>query len=443
MPLPPGPRGLPFFGISLSLRRNTLGLLQRLAHEYGDIVCFPLLYGQTRVLLNHPDFVEEVLVRQQPKFIKGVALQKAAIRLLGQGLLTSEGELWRRQRRLVQPSFHHAQLAEYAADMIALTEQHTREWRAGDVRDINAEMMALTLEIAVKTLFGARMRSEAKRVGNAVTTLMRYQIHRLRTPLKIPEQWPTPTNLRANRAYAYLDSVVFRIIDAHLNDPGERRDVLSLLRSALDEDGSQMSRQQLRDEVMTLFIAGHETTALATAWTWYLLARHPEAEARLYEELGRVLAGSTPSLDALEMLPFLKAVIHESLRLYPPAYVIQRTSLEPLCFAGYYFPANTTFIMSQWVMHRDPRYFDAPEAFRPERWLTERASRLPAYAYFPFGGGPRRCIGQGFAIMEASLLIALLAQRFRFRLVSAEKTSPEPLITLRARPGIRLRLEVR
>lgn len=444
--LPPGPKGLPLFGVALSLRHDVLSVITRIAREYGDIAHVPLLL-QDRILLSRPEWIEDVIVRQPQKFDKGPGLKDASRRLLGQGLLTSEGELWRRQRRLAQPAFHKQRIAEYAQVMVEQALAHTRDWRAGEVRDMAEEMMALTLVIAVKTLFGIEFTEQAKRVGPAVTLLMRYQLQRLRSPVKIPMHWPTPKNLRADRAYKYLDSLVYGIIEERRRrrDAGEPegRDVLSLLMNAMDEDGTRMTPKQLRDEVMTLFIAGHETTAVTLAWLWHLLSQHPRVEERLIEELRSVLGGRAPTPDDLPRLPYLDAVIHEVLRLYPAAYILQRTSVEPFDLAGYHFPANTTVIMSQWIMHRDQRYFDAPDEFRPERWLNGLENRLPAYAYFPFGGGPRRCIGQIFALMEAALVAATLAQRFRFVERQGTKVVPEPLVTLRARGGVPMTVKIR
>ncbi len=444
--LPPGPKGLPFFGVALSLRRDVLGTITRIVREYGDIAHMPLLM-QSRILVSRPEWIEDLIVRQPQKFDKGPGLKDASRRLLGEGLLTSEGELWRRQRRLAQPAFHRQRIAEYAQVMVEQATTHTRNWRDGEVRDMAEEMMALTLVIAVKTLFGIEFTEEAKRVGPAVTLLMRYQLRRLRSPVKIPMHWPTPSNVRADRAYKYLDSLVYGIIEERRRrrDAGEPEggDVLSLLMNAMDEDGSRMTPKQLRDEVMTLFIAGHETTAVTLGWLWHLLAQHPRVEERLAEELHSVLAGRAPTPDDLPRLTYLDAVIHEVLRLYPAAYVLQRTSVEPFDLAGYHFPVNTTVLMSQWIVHRDPRYFDAPDEFRPERWLDGLEGRLPAYAYFPFGGGPRRCIGQVFALMEAALVAATLAQRFRFVERVGSKVVPEPLVTLRARGGVPMTLKIR
>jgi cytochrome P450 len=441
--MPPGPRGWPIVGLTFHVRRDPLGTMRRVAQQYGDIVRLPVAL-QDRILLNHPDLIEQVLVVQQSKFHKSELTKKITGPLLGQGLLISEGDFWRRQRRLEQPAFHRSRIHEYAAAMMESAQSHIRDWKDGEVLDVAREMMALTLDVAVRTLFGTTLPGEAHHVGRAMTFLMRYQLGRQRSPLRIPESWPTPRNQRARREHEFLDSLVYRIIaERQAQGTNHHSDLLSLLMSAMDEDGSHMTPQQLRDEAMTLFVAGHETTAQMLAWTWYLLGENPEAETRLQEELQQVLRGRLPEVSDLARLPYLYAVMNEVLRMYPPAYIIARTSIEPCQLAGYDFPAGTTILMSQWVTHRDPRYYADPDTFRPERWLDGLADRLPAGAYFPFGDGPRRCIGQGFALLEAALVIATLAQRFQFRLVPGHPVVPEPLVTLRPRNGIRMTLHTR
>ncbi len=329
-------------------------------------------------------------------------------------------------------------MTSYGETMVDYTLRHLESWQDGDRRDISQEMMQLTLAIAVKTLFDADVESDAREIGQALSFLMKYAMGRFRSLVKVPESWPTPRNRRAERAYRYLDSVVYRIIESRRRSGEDRGDLLSMLIHATDEDGSQMTPRQLRDETMTIFLAGHETTALALTWTWYLLSENPEAEARLHDELDRVLGGRRPSADDLEQLPYLDAVVHESMRLYPPAYAVARRAIEPFEVGGYAFPAGTQLVLSPWAMQRDPRYYDQPEEFRPERWLDGLARRLPAYAYFPFGGGPRRCIGQSFAMMEAALVVATIAQRFSLRLVPGHPVVPEPLITTRPKYGMKM-----
>jgi len=442
--MPPGPKGWPLLGVSLELLQNPLALLRRLAREYGDIVRFPVLIGD-RILLNHPDFIEQVLVIQQSKFHKSDMTKRATGRLLGQGLLTSEGDFWRRQRRLAQPAFHRSRINGYAETMVSITEEHVRGWRGGETHDVAQLMMAVTLDIAVRTLFGTTLPGEAKQVGHAVSFLMRYQLRRVRSPVRLPENWPTPKSRRAQRENDFLDSLIYRII-AERREQGSshhHEDLLALLMGAMDEDGTRMTPQQLRDEAMTLFLAGHETTALTLSWTWYLLSQNPAAEVRLHEELSGVLGGRPPAVADLERLPYLQAVINEALRLYPPAYLLARTSIAPSTIGGHDFPTGTTILMSQWVTHRDARFFDDPDAFRPERWLDGLMGRLPAGAYYPFGDGPRRCIGQGFALLESALVTATIAQRFQFRLVQGHPIVTEPLVTLRPRHGIRMTMQER
>jgi cytochrome P450 len=442
--LPPGPKGLPVLGVSFNLLRDPLELMRTAARLYGDVVRIPVIL-QSRILLNHPDFIQQVLIFQQGKFHKSVLTKETTGRLLGQGLLISEGDFWRRQRRLAQPAFHRQRINDYAPAMLDCAEMQARKWRGGETRNLAEEMMELTLEAAVRTLFGTTLPGEAQQVGRAMTFLMRYSLRRARSPFQIPAGWPTPKNRRATKEFDFLDSVVYRIIGERKAQGNSQRhtDLLSMLMGAMDEDGTQMTPKQLRDETMTLFLAGHETTALTLSWTWYLLSQNPKAEARLHEELSGVLGGRAPGVADLERLPYLNAVISEVLRMYPPAYIMARTSIAPCTIGGYDFPVGSTILLSQWVMHRDARYYDDPDAFRPERWLGGLAAKLPPGAYFPFGDGPRRCIGQGFALLESGLVIASLAQRFRFELEPGSTVATEPLVTLRPKNGIRMKIHAR
>jgi len=442
--VPPGPKGLPLVGMALHLRSDPLEGMRQIAREYGDIARFHVM-RQERILLNHPDLINQVLVIQHNKFHKSELTRRITVRMLGQGLLISEGEFWRRQRRLAQPAFHRARLNDYASTMLEITESTIRSWRDGETRNIGQEMTALTLQIAVRTLFGAALPEEARSVGRAMTFLMRYSLSRQRLPFRIPETWPTPKNRRANRELEFIDSLVYRIISARRAEghSNHHNDLLALLMGAMDEDGTQMTPQQLHDETMTLFLAGHETTAQMLTWTWYALSQNPAVEARLQEELDGVLGARSLEPADLSRLPYLQAVMNEVLRLDPPAYIMAREVIEPCEIGGYTMRPHSTIIFSQWVMQRDPRYYDDPEAFRPERWLDGLANQLPPGAYFPFGGGPRRCIGEGFALLEAAIVIATLARRFRFRLAPGDPVIPEPLVTLRPRHGIQMTLHTR
>ncbi len=440
--LPPGPKGLPIFGMALEIRKDPLGTLQRLARDYGDLVSFTAM-GTPRLLVSRPEYIQQLLVIDHAKLHKSTVTKLVVGPLLGQGLLISEGDFWRRQRRLAQPAFHRARTNEYSPVMIECALERAREWRSGETRNIAEEMMKLTLEVAVRTLFGTSLAGDSDSIGKAMTFLMRYYLRRARAPWHIPESWPTPANRRARRELHYMDALVYRIISDRKKDTQPRSDLLSLLMAAMNEDGSQMTEQQVRDESMTLFVAGHETTALSLSWTWYLLGENPAAEARLHEELRGVLGGRPAGVADLEKLPYLNAVLHESLRLYPPAFMTARMNVEPITLGGYEIPPRTTLLASQWVMHRDPRFFAEPERFLPERWLDGLEQRLPPGAYFPFGDGPRRCIGQGFAQLETALVVAAIAQKFQFRLKPGFPVVPEPLVTLRPKHGIEMQVQER
>lgn len=438
--LPPGPQGLSALKLGLGFRRDVLGWLTRLA-SYGDMVCMGTR-PNIRILLNRPDLVEHVLVVDHAKFNKGAPQQRVGRRLFGDGLLTSEGELWRRQRRLEQPAFQRSHVAGYGPIITALAQSYTSSWREGEMRDITEDMMCLTLLIAMKSLFGIEG-SEVKTLGDAIYEIVRYDLNRMRAFMTMPGSWPTPANRRVEQAYRLLEDTVYRIIAEKQRSQARTNDLLSTLLRAMDDDGSHMTAKQVRDETMTLLIAGHETTALAIAWTLHLLAENPRVEKQLSEELASVLGGRVPTVDDLDRLPYLRAVIDESLRLYPPVYVVSRVASEPINLGGYRFPVGTSFLMAPWVIQRSARYFDGPLEFRPERWLDGQRKRLPAYAYFPFGGGPRRCIGGTFALNEAGLIVAYLLQQFSFRPLPGHPVKLGPTVTLRPKYGMKMILKSR
>jgi cytochrome P450 len=434
-----GPRGRWLMGNLHQFSRDQLGFYVDCA-RYGDVV--PVRLGPRRALLfYHPDAIEDVLVTRNRDFVKspGVRLLRP---LLGEGLLLSEHDFWLRQRRLVQPAFHRQRVAAYGEVMTAYAERRLAEWKDGEVRDVHQEMMALTQAIVAKTLFDAEVSDEAHEVGTATHVLMQDFGARLGSLLQLLPSWlPTPGNRKASRAIQRLDQVVYRIIAARRRSGEDRGDLLSILLHAQDaDDGTVMTDRQVRDEVMTLFMAGHETTAVALSWTWYLLAQHPEIDARLAEELSTVLGSRTPTAADLPRLKYTEMVVTESMRLYPPAYAMGRMSSVPTEIAGLHLDAGVVVILPTLVVQRDPRWFDEPEAFRPERWEDERTRKNPRYAYFPFGGGPRQCIGYGFAMMEACLLLAVIAQRFRLTLQPGQRVTPTPYVTLRPEPGIRMLL---
>ncbi|HKN74194.1 MAG TPA: cytochrome P450 [Candidatus Acidoferrum sp.] len=438
---PPGPStGFKRWSLGPLNNGDPLSYFTGLMREYGDLVSLRVLNFRI-LLLNHPDHIEDVLVSHPRKFIKGRVLQ-ANKRVFGRGLLTSEGDFWLRQRRLAQPAFHRARIAGYASTMVEYTERLLHEWQDGEERDIHKEMMRLTLQIVGKTLFDADVERDAQEVGKSLELLLELAANFRRTVL-IPHWLPTPTNLRLERAIRQIEKVLYRIIAEKRASDRDAGDLLSMLLAAQDEDGSRMTDQQLRDEAITLFLAGHETTANTLSWTWWLLAQNPAVEAKLHAELRTVLAGRATSLEDLPKLVYTNHIITESMRLYPPAWGTARTAIEDHEIAGYTVPKGSGVSFAQWTVHRDARWYDAPEEFRPERWEGDLLKRNPKFAYFPFGGGPRQCIGNSFALMETALILATIARQYRFRLVEGHPVVPLASITLRPRYGIRAVLEAR
>jgi cytochrome P450 len=395
--LPPGPRRrIPLAGL-LAYRRGPLPFFQTLSRQYGDISYFKL-GGQDAFFLNHPDFIKDVLVTNGQNFMKGLALQRAK-RLLGEGLLTSEGEFHRRQRRLAQPAFHRARVASYAASMIDYAALMRARWQDGVTMDISEEMMRLTLAIVGKTLFDADVESDAPEVGEAMSVVMDL-FNTITIPFfELLQKLPLPQLRRFDTARAKLDTIIYRMIEERRLSDKDRGDLLSMLLLAQDDegDGARMTDAQLRDELMTIFLAGHETTANALTWTWYLLSQNPDVESRLHAELDEVLGDRLPSVEDAGRLPYTEMVLTESMRLYPPAWALGRMALSDFEIGGYRIPKRSLVLMSQYVMHRDPRYFPEPEHFDPTRWTAEARETRPQFSYFPFGGGTRRCIGEGFA----------------------------------------------
>jgi cytochrome P450 len=447
---PPGPkRNNPLLGL-LAYRRGRLGFLQNQAQRYGDI-CYFAIGSQQAYLLNHPDLIKEVLITNSQNFIKGSALQRSK-RLLGEGLLTSEGEFHRRQRRLAQPAFHRSRVESYATVMTEYTARTVAGWHDGQTVDLAEEMMALTLAIVGKTLFDADIESEAGEVGEAITgmlqatdtsslssividVLKKLPVARSRSGAKAKAKFQT--------AKARLDALIYRLIDDRRRS-GDRGDLLSMLLLAQDEDdGGQMSNLQLRDEAMTIFMTGHETTAVTLAWTFYLLSQNPDIEAKLHAEVDEVFAGRVPSMADVGRLPYSEMVLSESMRLYPPAWALQRTAVNDCEIGGYVVPKGSQVLMSQYVMHHDPRFFPDPERFDPERWTKEARDVRPQFSYFPFGGGLRRCIGDAFAMMEATLLLTLLAQQWQMRLEPGHVVALQPVMSLRPKHGMRMILKSR
>lgn len=441
---PPGPGALTPLGHLLAFRRDVVGFLSRVAAEYGDVVSFRV--GPYRiVLLNDPEYIREVLQTRHRNFVKGRPLQLAR-QLLGEGLLTSEGELHRRQSRTVQPAFHAKRIAAYGAVMTDCASLWTARWCDGERLDIMTEMVGLSTAIAGKTMFNWEVDSAAgMRIGGALADAMslfsRASIPFAELLLKLP----LPSSRRFARAKTHLDSAIYGLIAERRRDGKDYGDMLSMLLLAGDRDGAGggMTDRQVRDEALTLFLTGLDTTSLALTWLWSLLARHPTVEAKLHAEIDAVLNGRTPTIDDLDRLPYTRMVFTESVRLYPPIYAIARQAIGPFTVGPYTVPAGTLVLMSPYVTQRDPRFYPDPERFHPERWNHRTEPAPSKFTYFPFGGGPRGCIGQSYAMQEAMLVVATLARDWRMRLVPGHPIAFRPLINLRPRYGMPMVLERR
>lgn len=438
--IPPQPPGQFPIGHTLSYIRNPLGFLTQVARQHGDVVRLRLGF-MTYYMVNDPGLVETILRCRDEEYIKD-KLTRNVKAIVGEGLLTSEGEFWRRQRKLAQPAFLHQAIERYGDVMVEQTMRLRERLRGRRTCDIHQEIMALTLRIVAQTLFNAEVDEQAEEVGTLIEEMMTHFLNPLQwVPLR---DWiPTPETRRFHRAVRRLDAIIYGMIAqrrASRDDPG---DLLSRLLAAQDDEGAGMTDRQLRDECVTLFLAGHETTGLALTYTFWLLANHPEAETRLHAELDEVLADRVPTAADAPRLQYTEWVVREAMRLYPPAWSIGREATRDTELGGYHVPRGTQFIIAQWVLHRDPRWFDDPEAFRPERWENDLLKRLPRGAYIPFGDGPRICIGLHFAMLEAVLLLATLAQAFRFTSAPGECLVLAPSITLRPKSGTRMNIEPR
>jgi cytochrome P450 len=437
---PPGPRSKIPFRYLRTLQRDPIPFFQKLANEYGDASQFHV--GPQQIFFfNHPELIRELLVTQHRAFHKSRVLQRSKI-IFGEGLLTSEEEVHRRQRRLVQPAFHRERIGRYAEVMI---ERAARlAWREGEGLDVHHEMMRLTLSVVAKTLFDAEVDQEADEIGAALTSLVDLFPTLMNPIANLLRKLPLPQTIRFRRSLERLDKTVYGIIDERRKLGEDRGDLLSMLLMAVDEegDGGGMTDQQLRDEAMTLFLAGHETTANALAWTWYLLALNPAAEEIMGYELEAVLGDRLPTPADYARLPYTEMVVAESMRMFPPAWAVSRLAIEDAMIGEWLVPRGAVVVASQAVTHRDPRWWPLPDLFEPFRFQTELKASRPKLSYFPFGAGPRICIGEGFAWMEAVLIVATIAQRWKLELVSRDVT-PQASITLRPKGGIRMRVTQR
>lgn len=438
---PPGPVGLPFLGPIWDLKRKPLDFMIETHERYGD-VAFTRFAGMPTYLVCHPDGIEHVLVTNRSNYSKGALSQRFAT-VLGQGLLLSRGELWTRQRKMMSPAFHHRRVASYAQQMVAATREHVDRWQDGEVRPTSTDMMRLTLDIAVRTLFGTSRPNAAERVGHALEVISEYFADTLSEPFPLPLSVPTPRNRRFDAARRDLFALVDQIIREKRRSSDHGDDLLSMLVELTDEDGRGMNDQQLRDEVLTLLLAGHETTALTLTYAYYLLGEHPEEDRLLGEEARSVLGDRDATLEDLPALTRTEQIVKESMRLYSPAAVLMRQPLADDEIMGWPIPKRAMVVLPQWVTHRDKRWFDRPNEFRPSRWTKEFEAGLPRFAYFPFGGGPRICIGSAFAMLEAKLVLATIAQRFRFEPVDRKPLELLASVTVRPKSTVWMRANKR
>jgi cytochrome P450 len=443
LPLPPTlPRAFPgkYF---LELQRDRLAFLQRAVAQCGDVTRLSMGPGHA-IVLTHPDDIRDVLVTNKRNFVKGRGLQRSK-RLLGEGLLTNEGDAHLRQRRLAQPAFHRERIAGYAQTMAAYADRTSSGWSEGASIDVGREMMELTLAIAGKTLLNADVEGETRVIGDAMTEVMRLFNFAMLPFTEYLDELPLPWNRSFQRARATLDETIYRVIAERRASGADHGDLLSMLMMAQDAegDGGGMTDEQLRDEAMTIFLAGHETTANALTFTWYLISQHPEVEQRIHAEIDAVLSGRIPSMDDVPRLPYIRMVVAESMRLFPPAWTLGYRAVEDYEVRGYLMPAKTLVLMPQYIVHRDPRWFPDPLRFDPERWKPGTHSDRPRFAYFPFGGGVRQCIGEQFAWTEAVIVIATIAQKWRLAMPKGTEMPVLPTFTLRPRGPVMARIERR
>ncbi len=420
---------------------NPIFLFQHLVDTYGDIAHYKI--GWNHILfLNHPDYIREILVVQNDNFIKERTVQRSKM-LLGEGMITAEGAQHRAQRQVAQPAFHRQRIPEYANTMVLEAVRARDSWRDGEQRDIAIDMMHLTLNIVARTLFATDLRDEVNELADAINRIMGLYNFLVLLPAAEWLVHVRPPGLAAFvRARKRIDAVVYRMIEAHRRQHSDSGSLLDMMLAASPEH-TPKSEKSLRDQVITIFLAGYETVANALSWTWYLLSQNPECELRFHEEIDRELHGRTPTFDDIPRLRYIEMVMAESMRLYPPAWAMGRYAQKDFRLGDYLLPAKTTVLMSQFIMQRDARYFPEPLRFDPERFTPEAKARRTKFTYFPFGAGFRQCVGESFAWMEGVLLLATLGQKWKLKLIPGHKVEPEPLITLRPKYGMKMLVEAR
>jgi cytochrome P450 len=441
-PIPSLP-GLPLLGNVFALRSQRLELLSRISRKFGDIGAFH--FGPYMVpLINSPDLVRGVLVDQSAMFEKTTTVRTLATPVLGNGVFLSEGEVHRQQRRLLAPLFQHSHVLNYAETMVNCTSHLQKTWQDGETINLADEMMRLTLWIISDVLFGADVSGEEGELGEVLTYTFRHFADAITNPIRLPQSWPTPRNRRARQALARVNATIYRMIEERRQCGEGRNDFLSLLlHSQDDEHAPALSDRQVRDEALSLFVAGHETMANALTWCWYLLSQHPEVYARMRAEGDRVLAGRMPTVADLPNLPYTLQVFRETLRLYPPVYAFTRRAVSSVQLGTYRVPKGASVVISPYTLQRRSSLFPDPELFDPERFTPEREQKLPRYAYIPFGAGSHICLGTHFALLEGHLILATLAQRLVFEFAGAGLIEPEPLLTLRPKGAVLVRVRHR
>lgn len=438
---PPGPKGMSVFARYLSRQQDPLLTLQKIALKYGDLVHMQL-GRRNDYLINHPDYIKTILCAPQSEMARSTP--PALKRFLGRGLLTSQGDYHRQHKRMLAPALHREIVRQWNETITGKCAQLCDRWSEGDELNLEAEMLRLTLAIVLKALFSAELEADANGIAAAANTIIK-MTHCRTLPVidDLLDKLALGRLRRFKEASASFDGIVYRIIHERRAADAPVNDLLSTLLRVCDEEtgNAALTEEEIRDETLTMLMAGHETTAHALTWTWYLLSQHPETQQKLHTELRGVLQGRRPEIDKLEALPYNRMVFSEAMRLYPPVWIVARRNPKAWSLAGYTFPPGSFIFMSQYLMQRDARYFPDPDRFEPERWTPEATAKRPRYCYFPFGGGPRQCIGEGFAWATGLLALATIAQRWRFRLAPDQRVALEPLITLRPKYGMRMIVE--